>query len=287
MAFSFTQHIGDGSTTTFTFSFTGPGVGYYDDDQIKVYVNDAPAAFTLTGDNQVTLTTAPDLNSRIWIKREPDITDTYTNFSRGNSFGKDNINRSFQQMLYLVQRIQDGFKEEGYYEKQDINLGGFKLTNLGLGTSGNDSATMSQLLSHFLSYGAAPILLTEEKILTSGQVEVSFGNELTFASFYISGVNVDSARLSSDQYSLDLGNSLVTLNNSYPEGTVITACYNDTGGSGLSLTVDTLFKNPKIGYRAFVTDSSLPAYGNFGEAVIGGGSYTVPLFYDGNNWLIG
>lgn len=145
MAFSFTQHIGDGSTTTFTFSFTGPGVGYYDDDQIKVYVNNAPADFTLTGDNQVTLTTAPALNSRIWIKREPDITDTYTNFSRGNSFGKDNINRSFQQMLYLVQRIQDGFKEDGYYQKQDMNLGDFKITNLGLGVDDQDACTISQL----------------------------------------------------------------------------------------------------------------------------------------------
>lgn len=145
MAFSFTQATGDGSTTAFTFSFTGPDNGYYSEDQIKVYVDDVEVTYTLTGTNQVTLDSAPAEGASVWIKREPDITNTYTNFSRGNNFGKDNINRAFQQMLYLIQRVQDGFKEEGYYQKQDMSLGNFKITDLGDGEADQDACTIGQL----------------------------------------------------------------------------------------------------------------------------------------------
>jgi len=41
-----------------------------------------------------------------------------------------------------------------------------------------------------------------------------------------------------------------------------------------------------IGKRTYVTDSTVVASGNFGATVIGGGANTVPLFYDGTNWII-
>ena len=145
MAFSFTQHTGDGATTTFTFSFVGPGNGYYEEDQIKVYVDDVETSFTLSGPNQITLASAPANGSSICIKREPDITNTYTDWIRGNVFGRDNINRSFQQLLYLIQRIQDGFKEDGYYQKQDMNLGGFRITNLAEGVDDTDAVNKEQM----------------------------------------------------------------------------------------------------------------------------------------------
>lgn len=41
-----------------------------------------------------------------------------------------------------------------------------------------------------------------------------------------------------------------------------------------------------IGRRTYVTDSTVTASGNFGATVVGGGANTVPLFYDGTNWII-
>jgi hypothetical protein len=41
------------------------------------------------------------------------------------------------------------------------------------------------------------------------------------------------------------------------------------------------------GSRAFVTDASVAASGNFGSIVAGGGSNKVPVYTDGTNWLIG
>jgi hypothetical protein len=39
--------------------------------------------------------------------------------------------------------------------------------------------------------------------------------------------------------------------------------------------------------RAFVTDSTVAAAGNFGAIVAGGGANTVPTYFDGLNWRIG
>lgn len=39
--------------------------------------------------------------------------------------------------------------------------------------------------------------------------------------------------------------------------------------------------------RAFVSDSTVPATGNFGAAVTGGGTNTVPVYWNNLNWRIG
>lgn len=41
------------------------------------------------------------------------------------------------------------------------------------------------------------------------------------------------------------------------------------------------------GARAMINDSTVAASGNFGAIVVGGGVNTVPVFFDGLNWLIG
>ena len=39
--------------------------------------------------------------------------------------------------------------------------------------------------------------------------------------------------------------------------------------------------------RAFVTDSTVVASGNFGATVVAGGTYTVPVYFDNATWKIG
>jgi hypothetical protein len=53
-----------------------------------------------------------------------------------------------------------------------------------------------------------------------------------------------------------------------------------------SYTVATLPLTPSTGMRAQVTDSSVAAHGHFGATVAAGGANTVPVFYDGTNWII-
>lgn len=39
--------------------------------------------------------------------------------------------------------------------------------------------------------------------------------------------------------------------------------------------------------RAFVSDSTVVAAGNFGATVVGGGTHTVPVYFDNMTWKIG
>jgi hypothetical protein len=48
-----------------------------------------------------------------------------------------------------------------------------------------------------------------------------------------------------------------------------------------------LISGSQAGARATVSDSSIPMTGNFGVIVSDGGSFIVPVFFDGTNWLIG
>lgn len=41
------------------------------------------------------------------------------------------------------------------------------------------------------------------------------------------------------------------------------------------------------GARAFVTDATLAAVGNFGAAYVGGGTHAVPIWSTGTGWFIG
>ena len=58
---------------------------------------------------------------------------------------------------------------------------------------------------------------------------------------------------------------------------------------GVSVTTVELLTaaNASEGLRAMVSDSTLAAAGNFGAAVVGGGSNVVPVFCDGTHWRIG
>ena len=90
-------------------------------------------------------------------------------------------------------------------------------------------------------------------------------------------------------------NNIAKHNNTFVLGSNVTTTTGDTTyienliGSGTSkmggYTVATLPSRP-AGTRTFVTDSTVAASGNFGATVAGTGSNTVPVFYDGTNWII-
>lgn len=61
----------------------------------------------------------------------------------------------------------------------------------------------------------------------------------------------------------------------------------DVEFAGKRYTVATLPSPPGGLMRAWVSDSSVAASGNFGALLAGGGSNSVPAFFDGANWRIG
>lgn len=133
MNFTFTTHVGDGTTTVFSFSFAGQDTGYIAESNLAVFVDGLTTAFTVnrSDPNKVYLSTAPAAGKQVVIRRIMPKNVPYTDFKRGNAFTQDNLNRSFLQQLYVTQEMLDGYLPEGFYYKQDVNMGGYNIKNLG------------------------------------------------------------------------------------------------------------------------------------------------------------
>lgn len=122
MALSFVRRSGDGSTTTFTFSFTGQDEGYINKEDILVEVDGDETPFTLASSNTLEITPAPASGKdNILIRRVMPKDRTYADFRTGNNFGQETLNNSFLQTLYIVQEILDGWLPEDFSFKRKVS----------------------------------------------------------------------------------------------------------------------------------------------------------------------
>lgn len=133
MNFSFTRDTGDGIKTTFTMSFAGQDEGYLNASNIHVYVNGTEVPFTInpSDPNKVYLSAAPASGADVLIRRIMPKNVPYSDFKNGNPFSQDTLNYTQLQQLYVTQELLDGFLPYGFYFKQDVNMGGHNIKNLG------------------------------------------------------------------------------------------------------------------------------------------------------------
>lgn len=76
--------------------------------------------------------------------------------------------------------------------------------------------------------------------------------------------------------------TIAQIDDPFAESVLVTKEWVQTGYTVSTLpTTGTL-----LGRRTYVTDSTVTAASNFGATVVGGGANTVPVFYDGTNWII-
>lgn len=145
--YSYVTHLGDGSTTMFALSVSGENIGYFRTSDIHAYVDDLEVPFTINpaSPHLVIIQPAPAQGAEVLLRRQVPADRPYADFMRGNNFGQRQVNNTFLQQLYLTQEIIDGFYPEGYYSKQDLNMGGHILTNLGDGSDATDSVNKGQL----------------------------------------------------------------------------------------------------------------------------------------------
>lgn len=124
MALSYTTTTGTGAKTTFPFAFSGPGKGYIRPSDIYVFVDGTSVPYTLTAPNTLELDVPPPAGSEVVIRRVMPRVAPFTDFSRGNAFGEDNLNYSFLQQLYLLHEIADGYEVDDDAPGGDPGSGG-------------------------------------------------------------------------------------------------------------------------------------------------------------------
>ncbi|QHB42732.1 tail fibers protein [Vibrio phage VP-HS15] len=197
---SFVRHVGDGSRTQFPLTVAGENMGYFRTEDIHTYVDGVEVANVIQPESPhlVIITPAPAGGSDVLIRREMPVDSPYADFARGNNFGHRQVNNSFLQQLYLTQELIDGFTPEGFYMKQDVDMGFHKHINLADGEDAGDSVNFGQLtetndrvtdLEQSLTQGN---LIYRRVTFTAEQGQEEFYPNATFGAIlglYINGVH--------------------------------------------------------------------------------------------------
>lgn len=150
MSLTFSQTPGNGVTVSFPITLEG---GYFDNDDILVeFITIATGAVEEISDTlyeissgNVIFDTAPPNTVEVRIRRFVSNENTYSDFTRGNAFGADNLNDSFSNALYQLQQLADGFRPDDFYWKSNTNAGFYKLINLAEGTADTDAVNYGQI----------------------------------------------------------------------------------------------------------------------------------------------
>ena len=158
MAFTFDEKTTDGVTTVYTFSFAGADTGYISKSDIIVETRLSGqdlwevldvSLWTLQGTNQIQLVAAiatpADGSPNLRIRRVVDKDQPYASFERGAMLDMVSLNRSFIQIVESIQELLDGFYPGGFIMRQDLDMSGHKVVNLGDGTSPKDAVNRGQL----------------------------------------------------------------------------------------------------------------------------------------------
>lgn len=151
MSFSFSRTQGNGETLSYPIVAES---GYFEDEDIEVYFIEVESGtivpkalgvdYTIE-DGNVIFNVAPSNVYYVMVRRITDYNTPQSNFTSGNAFGKDNVNRSFLKALYQIQQLADGFLPEAYYLKDDLNAGNKRITNLADAVDGTDAVTLNQV----------------------------------------------------------------------------------------------------------------------------------------------
>lgn len=100
---SFVVYPGDGSKKKFTFNFP-----YLSRDHIKVLVEAVETgAYSWTGTNEITLTTAPATGKFVTIKRVTPNANLLSKITDGSTLRAEDLNRQAQQAMFSAQEAAD------------------------------------------------------------------------------------------------------------------------------------------------------------------------------------
>ncbi|QZI86143.1 hypothetical protein PODOV006v2_p0049 [Vibrio phage 15E36.1] len=201
---SFVRSVGDGTNRQFLLSNAGTNIGYFRTSDIHAYVDDVEVTFTINAASPhiAVLDEAPALGADVLLRREMPVTAPYANFERGNNFGHRQVNNTFVQQLYLTQEMLDGFAPDGYYMKQELDMGFHKVINLLPADADGDAVEFKQWydknvvqdgriqdLEQSLAQGN---LIYRRVVFTATEGQTEFNPNARFGAIlnlYINGVN--------------------------------------------------------------------------------------------------
>ncbi|CAM0105969.1 tail fiber protein [Vibrio phage 526E57-1] len=144
MALSAQTYQGDGTTTDFALDFT---LGYISTAHIHVFVDEEEIPqntlqFVNAG-GSVRLPTVPASGTKVLVRRIVPNDTLIHDYENGALLVEKNLDESNLQAVMLQHQAQDGFAtDEG--RQGNLNMGTYKLVNMGQGTEPTDGVTLEQ-----------------------------------------------------------------------------------------------------------------------------------------------
>jgi hypothetical protein len=209
MAVTQNTYTGNGSTTIYSLSFS-----YLDKADVKVTVNNVLVTnYIFATASSIQFSTAPSAGAAIRIYRDTDTDQTKATFFAGSAIKAKDLNSNFTQTLYAVQEIAfRALNKIGDTMQGILNMGGFRITNLGTPAADADGATKKYVDDRYGDL-EIPGVTRWRKTATAGQTTFSgggdYGGTLAYSAsretVYVNGAlqqrNVD--------YTADNGTSIV------------------------------------------------------------------------------
>lgn len=165
MAVTQNTYTGNGSTVLYSFTFP-----YLKESDIKVTVNGSlTTAYSLANATTIQFNTAPANGAAIVIYRETDDDQLKAEFFPGSAIRAQDLNKNFTQTLYVVQEVvARAISKIGDTMQGILNMGGFKITNLGTPATDTDAAN-KQYIDERLGEIGIPGHTRWTKTATAGQ----------------------------------------------------------------------------------------------------------------------
>jgi len=209
MAVTQNTYTGNGSTTIYSLSFS-----YLDKADVKVTVNNVLVTnYIFATASSIQFSTPPSAGAAIRIYRDTDTDQTKATFFAGSAIKAKDLNSNFTQTLYAVQEIAfSTLSKIGDTMQGILNMGGFRITNLGTPAADADGATKKYVDDRYGDL-EVPGVTRWRKTATAGQTTFSgggdYGGTLAYSAsretVYVNGAlqqrNVD--------YTADNGTSIV------------------------------------------------------------------------------
>jgi hypothetical protein len=229
MAITEKNHTGDGSRVLFSFTFE-----YLKITDIKVSLDGVDTIeYTLANATEIRFNTAPADGVAVRIYRQTDDEALVAQFFPGSAIRAQDLNENFTQNLYVAQEVNNNaLTTDGSNPMVgDLDMGGYKVTNLAAPVAGTDAATKTYVDDIAIS-GLPNVIPSANVVVTQvgtgavqRTVESKLQDTVSIKDFGAVGDGVTNDR-AAIQAALDTGKSVYV-----PQGTYAI-------GSTISLTAD-------------------------------------------------
>jgi len=193
-------YTGDGVTVLYSLSFP-----YLDRSDVKVSVNGTIVTnYIFATDTSIQFLAAPGAGASIRIYRDTDNEETKATIFPGSAIKAQDLNANFSQTLYSVQEIAfRALSKFGDTMLGILNMGGFKITNLGTPTSSTDASTKAYVDGVIATGAANAAAAAASASAAAGSASSAAASYDAFDDRYLGSKSTDPA-LDND------GNALIT-----------------------------------------------------------------------------